>query len=98
MKNKSTRILSLAVAGIGLALVSGCIVQGPPPPPPPPPPGVVTTEPPPSPDTTYVVPDDYTWDGYEYVGLVGDQYYYLGPGSVWIVCDPVRLQRFHVWV
>ena len=30
----------------------------------------------------------------EYVGIVGGQYYYLGPGNVWIVCDPVRLHRF----
>lgn len=96
MKNKSAYILSLAAGGMGLVLVSGCIVEGPPPPPPYV--GVVTTAPPPPPDVTYVVPDDYTWDGYEYVGVVGDQYYYLGPGSVWIICDPIRVQRFHAWV
>lgn len=45
-----------------------------------------------------VVPDDYVWDGYEYVGVVGDQYYYLGPGNIWVVCDPVRVERFHAWV
>ena len=44
------------------------------------------------------VPDDYYWDGCEYVGLVGGQYYYLGPGNVWVVCDPVRLGRVHAWV
>ena len=44
-----------------------------------------------------MVPDDYTWDGYEYVGLVGDQYVYLGSGNVWLVCDPFRLNRFHGW-
>ena len=44
-----------------------------------------------------MVPDDYTWDGYEYVGVVGDQYFYLGPGNVWLFCDPFRLDRFHGW-
>jgi hypothetical protein len=44
-----------------------------------------------------MVPDSYAWDGYEYVGLVGDQYFYLGPGDVWLVCDPFRLDRFHGW-
>src|SRR3984885_14099734 len=70
----------------------------PPPPPPvviaPPPPPVVIAPPPPEP---VLVPDDYVWDGYEYVGLVGDQYYYLGPGNVWLVCEPFRLERFHGW-
>ena len=45
-----------------------------------------------------VVPDDYVWDGYEYVGIVGDQYFYLGPGNVWLVCDPIRINHFHVWI
>ena len=44
-----------------------------------------------------MVPDSYAWDGYEYVGLVGDQYYYLGPGNVWLFCEPFRLDRFHGW-
>lgn len=52
---------------------------------------------PPAPVVVAAVPDYYAWDGYEYVGVVGDQYYYLGPGDVWIVCDPVRLGRFHTW-
>jgi hypothetical protein len=51
----------------------------------------------PAPEWPAMVPDDYTWDGYEYVGLVGDQYCYLGPGNVWLVCDPFRLNRFHGW-
>jgi hypothetical protein len=52
----------------------------------------------PAPVTVAVgVPDNYVWDGYEYVGLVGDQYYYLGPGNVWLVCDPYRLDRFRGW-
>ena len=44
-----------------------------------------------------MVPDSYAWDGYEYVGFVGDQYYYLGPGHVWLFCEPFRLERFHGW-
>ena len=44
-----------------------------------------------------MVPDGYVWDGVEYVGVVGDQYFYLGPGNVWLVCDPFRLERFHGW-
>lgn len=47
--------------------------------------------------TVAVVPDSYVWDGYEYVGVVDNQYYYLGPGNVWMVMDPTRFQRFHVW-
>jgi hypothetical protein len=43
------------------------------------------------------VPDSYVWDGYEYVGLVGGTYYYLGPGGGWLVCDDFRLGRFHGW-
>jgi hypothetical protein len=45
-----------------------------------------------------IYPGNYVWDGYEYVGVVGGQYYYLGPGNVWIGCDPVRVRRFNVWV
>jgi len=43
------------------------------------------------------VPDAYVWDGVEYVGMVGGQYMYLGPGGGWLVCDSVRLGRFHGW-
>ena len=43
------------------------------------------------------VPDFYVWDGVEFVGVIGTQYVYLGPGDVWMVCDPVRLGRFHDW-
>jgi hypothetical protein len=43
------------------------------------------------------VPDYYVWDGSEYVGVVGDQYYYLGPGNVWFVMDPPRMHRFQGW-
>jgi len=43
------------------------------------------------------VPETYVWDGVEFVGLVGDRYFYLGPGNVWLACDPVRLERFRGW-
>jgi hypothetical protein len=83
----------LAAGGLVL-LVAGCVVQ---------PNGrvglylptvevapVVVAEP-------VMVPETYTWDGFEYVGLVGDQYYYLGRGDVWLVAGPDRLERFHGW-
>ena len=82
------------------------VVVAPPPPvyvPPPPPvyvapPPPVVEAPPPPVATVDVVPDSYVWDGYEYVGVVGDQYYYLGPGNVWLFCDPVRLDHFHAYI
>ena len=43
------------------------------------------------------VPDSYIWDGYEYVGVVGSDYFYLGPGNVWFPCDAELLERFHAW-
>jgi hypothetical protein len=43
------------------------------------------------------VPDSYVWDGTEFVGVVGDQYYYLGAGNVWLPFDSVRVARFHDW-
>lgn len=43
------------------------------------------------------VPDTYIWNGVEFVGMVGDRYFYLGPGNVWLACDPVRLERFRGW-
>ena len=75
------------VAALALASVlSGCVVRG----------GVAVEAPAPA-VTVEAVPDYYVWDGYEYVGVVGGQYYYLGPGNVWIVCEPFRLARFHDW-
>ena len=98
-KNCMRGCLLSAVAG-GLVMVSGCVIEpngavafrpvvvvAPPPP--------VVVEP--AVTVSVGVPDDYVWDGTEYVGLVGDQYYYLGPGDVWLLCDPVRLDRFHGW-
>jgi len=44
-----------------------------------------------------MVPEAYVWDGYEFVGFVGNQYFYLGPGNIWLVAEPFRLERFHGW-
>jgi hypothetical protein len=71
---------------------------------PPSPPSVVITAPAPpapvvvaAPAPTVIVPDDYYYDGTEYVGVVGGQYYYLGSDNNWVVMDPVRLHRFNDW-
>jgi hypothetical protein len=53
-------------------------------------PGPVVAEP-------VLIPDYYVWDGVEYVGVVGTQYVYLGPGNIWLICDGVRFDRFHRW-
>ena len=53
--------------------------------------------PPPAVEISVGVPDAYVWDGVEYVGFVGGQYMYLGPGGGWLVCDSFRLDRFHGW-
>src|ERR1700734_1499856 len=37
--------------------------------------------------TVEAVPDTYVWDGDEYVGIVGGQNYFLGPGNVWLAFD-----------
>jgi hypothetical protein len=102
MKTKYLNVLSLSLAAGGLGLLSGCVVEpngrmafqpfvvvATPP--------VVYAAPAPVEVAPVMVPDSYAWDGYEYVGLVGDQYYYLGPGNVWLFCDPLRLGRFHGW-
>jgi hypothetical protein len=54
---------------------------------------------PPAPAVTVeiTVPDTYAWDGVEFVGVVGTQYYYLGPDNVWLSLDTVRVARFHDW-
>jgi len=85
--------LLLAAAG-GLALFAGCVVR---------PDGRVSLEfpvitvAPVVVEAPVMVPENYTWDGVEYVGLVGDQYFYLGPGNVWLVAGPDRLAYFHGW-
>jgi hypothetical protein len=51
----------------------------------------------PAPVVTVGVPDTYVWDGTEYVGVVGTDYFYLGPGDVWLPLDGPRIARFHDW-
>ena len=55
--------------------------------------------PPPSPNITVQVgvPDSYVWDGTEYVGVLGNQYYYLGAGNLWLPLQHSRLDRFRDW-
>ncbi len=71
---------------IGLPLPAPIVVTAPVAP-------VVVAVPPP----VVEVPDTYVWDGVEFVGIVGDRYFYLGSGNVWLACDPVRLERFRGW-
>jgi hypothetical protein len=106
MKRKCLRACILSIAAGGLVLVSGCVVEpngqvglqlpvisiAPP----------VVVAPaivvdPPVVEAPVMVPESYVWDGYEYVGFVGGQYFYLGPGNVWLVCEPFRLERFQGW-
>ena len=47
--------------------------------------------------TVAYYPEYYTWDGFEYVGVIGGNYFYLGAGNVWISCEPWRAHRFHEW-
>jgi len=68
------------------ALAAGCTVTVAPP---------VVDVAPPQAVVEVGVPDAYVWDGVEFVGFVGGQYMYLGPGGGWLVCDSVRLDRFH---
>ena len=104
MKMKYLSLGAMPLAACALVSISGCtieparvVVRGPEvvapapvvvaPAPPPPPPAPVVVE----------VPDYYVWDGVEYVGFVGDTGFYLGPGNVWLVCEPFRVARFHDW-
>jgi hypothetical protein len=86
MKTKKNRVFCLLA--FTAALATGCTVSVAPP--------VVDVAPPVA-EVTVGVPDSYVWDGYEYVGVVGGQYMYLGPGDVWLACEPFRLERFHGW-
>jgi hypothetical protein len=109
MKTKCLRVFILSMAAGGLVFVSGCVVEpngqvafqpfvvaAPAPVYVAPQPMVVVASPPVE-VAPVMIPDSYVWDGYENVGLVGGQYYYLGPGNVWLFCDPFRLDRFHGW-
>lgn len=87
MKSTRTFVHRLVISVLGfLAITSGCADKKEPPPPPP--------------NVTVVgfVPDYCFWDGYEYVGWVGNDYYYWGPSHVWVICDPIRVQRANVWI
>ena len=77
MKKKNRRIACLF--GLTAALAAGCTVSFEP---------ARVYVPPPQAVVTVGMPDSYVWDGVEYVGVVGDQYMYLGPEGVWLVCDP----------
>jgi hypothetical protein len=87
-------LASPCLAGVGVIIGGPSIVVSPP--------AVVVSPPPPpvvvAPPAVVVAPDNYVWDGTEYVGVVGDQYYYLGPGNVWVAMDPPRMHRFNVWI
>ena len=84
-----TNKITLGVCGLtAAALMSGCVVS--------PYGGVAVVAPAPV-VTVGVYPDDYYWDGYEYVGIAGGAYFYLGPGNVWLRCEPWRVERFEGW-
>ena len=61
------------------------------------PPQPVYTTPPPLYAVPSMVPETYFWDGFEYVGIVGSQCFYLGVGNVWLICEPFRIERFYGW-
>ena len=48
-------------------------------------------------DDVLMAPTEYVWDGYENVGVMNSQYYYLGLGNVWIPMDATRQYRFNDW-
>lgn len=86
MKILRTVTLALIASNIAyLALTTGCADREPPPPPP----GVAVVG---------FAPDYCFWDGYEYIAWDPYRYYYWAPTRVWVVCDPVRIQRVNVWV
>jgi hypothetical protein len=100
---KIIKITSFATVVFSVAVLTATagppvIVVQPPPvvatPPVPPPPVVM---PAPGVSVNIGVPDTYVWDGDEYVGVIGDQYYYLGPGNVWLPMTGERLTFFHNW-
>lgn len=47
--------------------------------------------------TPVAFPPNYWWDGFQFVGMVGNQVYYLGPGNVWTPMDPVHLGHWQTW-
>ena len=84
---KTTSKISLALVASGMAIIgltAGCADSEP--------------SPPPRVAVVGFVPDYCFWDGYEYVGWYGDDYYYWGPHRTWIICDPIRVQHVKVYV
>ena len=47
--------------------------------------------------TQGAVPDSYVWDGSEYVGMVGHQYYYLNSHKYWAPMSQPGMQRFDAY-
>ncbi len=96
------------IAAAGLALASGCavdqngrmtfvlpqVVVAPP---------VYIAQPqvvvaqPPVVEEQVAIPENYVVVDGENIGVVGNQYYYLDSGGVWVVCDSARLEHFHAW-
>jgi hypothetical protein len=85
MKRSFKSIMSITVMGIALGLAHPWAA-----------PAATVVISPPVVEMT-PVPETYVWDGAEYVGVVNGQYYYLGPGNVWIQMDSPRMHRFHGW-
>ena len=91
---KKTNIVSILTGTLITIILSGCVVSLKTP-------GLIISNP--VPVVTYqpavevgIVPDVYTWDGFEYVGIVNGVYFYYGAGG-WYHCEPWRLERFHGW-
>jgi hypothetical protein len=91
MKTKHVRSSGLFLAVGGLAFISGCVVA------PPGPVMEVRPEPVVVEPVPVMVPASYVIVDGEYIGWVGNQYFYLGYGNVWRPCDPLRMERFHRW-
>ena len=81
-----------AIAAMGLTLAAGLpCIAGPTVAEVTPRPVLITTAP------VAEVPTVYVWDGSEYVGQVGANYYYLGPNKTWVKFDKPRQDRFDDW-
>lgn len=89
MKTNHVLSYSLSLAAGSLLLVSGCVIVADRPPEPPRPRPVVVE--------TVMVPASYVIVDGIYFGWVGERYYYLGSGGVWLLCDAARLEHFHHW-
>jgi hypothetical protein len=80
---------TITALGLALGLVLPCAAQ----------PGaaIIVSGPSVAVATPPMAPTTYVYDGTEYVGMVGSQYYYLAPGNVWLPVDTMRLHRFQTW-